>query len=498
MTEQRDARTGRIALAALVVVLLVSLVWFVHPFYEPVNDASLYILTARSILAGEGYSYQGVPFIVRPPGFSVLLAGVLGLFGTNFYALNLVVSLFGVACIAAMFVTFRRRLGTWTCLAMCLFVWTGSAWQRLCNQVLSDVPGAAMMFGCLLLERWSARERTWKRHAVLGLAITVSMYFRSINVLLVPAVLCARVAERFGGSGGDREQGGRRSWKPLLAVVLVPVLLQLPWSLRNAAADVPIPPEHVYLHSYGAAMWHTEAWDPNSPWITPADFFARIPARLEELVPALGASLGDPAPGSRDFVLGVVALVLWGVSLLRRRGAVDFLGAGVLFALSVYFAFKTRLALPAYLLILPGAVDSLRWLLGKPAGERLAGVAVLAALIVATVVEYKPFGQWPALRAQHDEYLEVARVVNRRFPGDAPLCAPHGWHYAVYLDRTVYSMRIVAARKGDPAALAWVLAKHPVGALVSDLPMEGLYLVLFRRVFAAERALSGHHVFKCP
>ena len=67
--------SGLLPLAALVAVLLVSLVWFVHPYYEPVNDGSLYILTARSILEGEGYTYHGVPFIIRPPGFAVLLGG---------------------------------------------------------------------------------------------------------------------------------------------------------------------------------------------------------------------------------------------------------------------------------------------------------------------------------------------------------------------------------------------------------------------------------------
>ena len=481
---------------ALAALLLASLFWFVHPYYEPVNDASLYILTARSILAGEGYSYQGVPFIIRPPAFSLLLSQVLALWGTNFLVLNLLVSLFGVACITAMFATFRSRLGSWTCFAMCLFLWTSSAWQRLCNQVLSDVPGAAMMFGCILLDRWAARSASWSRHLLLGLAIAIAMYFRSINVLLIPAVLCARGAEHFfRGPEGTGERPAWR-WQPLLAVVLIPVLCQVPWSLRNAAADIPIPPQHVYLHSYSAAMWHVDAEDPNSPSITVAEFLGRVPDRLSELLPALGGRMEDVQPGTLNLLLGIAGLALWAVALVRRRGTPEFLGGGVVFVLSIYFAFKTRLALPAYLLLLPAALDSLQWLIGRLSGEKWARIAVTGALVVGTIAWYKPFGQWPILREQHEQYVEVARVVNRRFPGGEPVAAPHGWHYGVYLERPVYSMRIVATRQDQAAALALIAEHGVVGVIVSSMPNEGLYLAWYRSLFTAERVLPGHHVFK--
>ena len=72
MTESRAPRWDRsatLALLALTTTTLVSLAWLVLPYFEISNDASLYILTAKSLLAGEGYSYLGQPFIIRPPGF---------------------------------------------------------------------------------------------------------------------------------------------------------------------------------------------------------------------------------------------------------------------------------------------------------------------------------------------------------------------------------------------------------------------------------------------
>ena len=142
-------RSASLALAALVVGALVSLTWLVHPYFDITTDGSIYILTTESLLAGEGYSYLGDPFIVRPPGFSALLLPVLAAFGRDFYALNLYVSLFGVLAIALVFVYARPRTGTAVAFALGAAVWLNPQFQRLCTQVMSDVPGAALMLLCL-------------------------------------------------------------------------------------------------------------------------------------------------------------------------------------------------------------------------------------------------------------------------------------------------------------------------------------------------------------
>src|SRR5678816_4448181 len=88
-------RAAWLAAGLLALVLALSLPFTVHPWYDPTNDGSMYIATARALLAGQGYSYLGVPFLIRPPGFSCLLAPVLAVRGTDFYALNLLVSACG-------------------------------------------------------------------------------------------------------------------------------------------------------------------------------------------------------------------------------------------------------------------------------------------------------------------------------------------------------------------------------------------------------------------
>src|SRR5678815_2112858 len=88
-------RWDRRATAALLLLLLLcaaSTAWLVHPWYEATRltaDGSIYLLTAKSLLAGEGYAVLGEPFTVRPPGFSLLLAPLLAARGLDFHALNL-------------------------------------------------------------------------------------------------------------------------------------------------------------------------------------------------------------------------------------------------------------------------------------------------------------------------------------------------------------------------------------------------------------------------
>ncbi len=489
-------KTQKWTLTALVALMLALLPFSVHAWFETINDASIYVLTARSILAGEGYSYHGVPFIIRPPGFSLLIAPILHFRSGDFLALNLFVSLFGVGTLALLFAFYRRRLGTWPCLAVCLAVVVSGAWQRLCNQVLSDVPGTTVMFAALLLDRRVARTRSLAGHTALGLLIGAGMYLRTINVLLVPAIVCARLAARFFG-GSERER--RLAWKPLLLVVLIPMLLQVPWSLRNARADVPIPPEHVFLHSYQAAMWHTNPEDPGSPRMTLLGILGRIPSQMEEILPSIGTRLMSSRPEPLGVTLGVVALVFWLVALIRRRGTAEFLAGGMVLSLAIYFAFKARLALPAFLLLLPTTVDTLMWLLRKAKLARPAPWIAVGLVAALGAADFHPFGQWPAIEQAHRNHRRVAKYCREVFPEDAPLAAPIGWHYGVHMpERSVYSMRVITARRSFQEAMRDVRERGVAGVVCSVNPGEGLYLEAYGNLYGKGMRIGSHVIFTSP
>ena len=355
-------RAQRIAFAALIAALLGSLPFTVHPWYDEATDAALYVLTGRSVASGQGYSYLGVPFIIRPPGFSLLIAPFAA-HPTNFLLLNTLVSLSGVACVALLFAFYRPRLGTPVTLGLCVSVWLNPLFQQFCTQILSDVPGAALVFAALLLDRWARRRPSVARHALLGLCIAAGLYVRSVCTLLVPAVLLARLAQRLVV---NRSEAARAAWRTCWPVLAIPVLAWLPWSLRNARADVPAPPEHVFLHSYSAAIWRENPAYPDSPRLGPGEILARVPKRLGEMLPLLGAGYREDVAPPRGLAIALAAATIACATavLVRRRNPAEFLFGGVLLALAIYFAFKPRLALTLFLLGPPAVCEVLLWLAG--------------------------------------------------------------------------------------------------------------------------------------
>jgi hypothetical protein len=105
------ARARVLAWSSVLLVVGATLFWSVHAWYDPTNDGSMYIATARALVAGEGYSYLGIPFRIRPPGFSCLLAPLLAWRGTDFFAFNLMVSLWGALGVLLFHFLLRPRLG---------------------------------------------------------------------------------------------------------------------------------------------------------------------------------------------------------------------------------------------------------------------------------------------------------------------------------------------------------------------------------------------------
>ena len=450
-------------LAALLVLSLGSLFYLTHAAYDPANDAALYVLTARAIAAGEGYSYLGAPFVIRPPGWSLLLAPLAG-HPTNFGLLNAIVGVWAVACIGLMFAFCRPRLGVVVSAAVAIAVWLNPLFRQLSTQIMSDVPGAALMFLALLVDRWATRRPSHGRSAVVGLAIAAGLYLRSINLLLVPAVLLSRLTRWAVARDEETARSLRTAW-PVLAI---PLLCWAPWSLRNSTVEVPAPPEQLYLHSYEAAMWHASPALPDSPKLSWGEVLARAPDRLDLMLPLLGGRMNTAAPPTGTKIgIAVFAVLCATVILFRRRGPAEFLVGGMLASLSVYFAFKPRLVIPIFLLLLPAVCEVLLLVLGKVAPRRVAAWCVAALVVVPALLDFEPQDWRKAIESTHGQRAELLRRIDREFPPGAPIAAPLGWHLGVHTDRPVYSLDIVGERQGPAFALK-LIEKHGIVAVATN------------------------------
>jgi hypothetical protein len=456
--------SDRGAFALLVAGACASLAVSVHPWFEATdrtNDAAFYLLCAKSLAAGDGYAYLGRPFSIRPPGWSLLLAPVIAARGMDFQALNLVTSAFGVACVALLFVLARPRLSAAPAFAVSAGVWWNPAFQTWCNQPMSDVPGAALLLGCLVLERWAWRRPSARRDALLGLAIGASALVRSASVLLVPALVVSRLLRRGEGSPRGLDFVRRR----LLWVCLVPALVLVPWVVRDRLVRPDPPVDQNLLYSYSTGFWHTDPGDPGSPRRSVGEILERIPARAGLLLPALGRRLAAGEARPVGTAAGALALACVLVVLVRRRETPEVLAVLLLGVLLVYFGFSERLVLPLYLLALPCAALCGQALLRRAMGERLAAAATAAALLALAAADFRFRPGWDAIERRHAAWAGVAADVAAATPEGARLAAPTGWHLSVFLGRPVYSLFFAAKRSGW-SGIQQVLEKYQIDYVV--------------------------------
>ncbi len=468
------ARAEQVAFALFVVVLAVSLGFVVHPWFEPVRDASIYISTARSLLAGDGYSYLGVPFITRPPGFPLLIAPVIALFGTSFSALNLYVSLLGAVAAVLFFLWMRPRLGWPPALATALLLWFNPGFRRLSNEIMSDVPGLAAVLACLLVERWASRAPSWRREVVLGLAIGLAMQVRSLSVLLLPAIVLSRLAlGRFYGQKSWRVERARLATG--VALVLATLAVTLPWAVRNRAVRPAPPMDQVAVYSYASAMWHQDFGDPDSPRLPWSRVLERVPKRAHEIADALGSRLRDGIPFARAKVveappgaIAVAAFLLLGLTygLVRSRGPAELFAVGNLAVVLVYFDFRARLLLPLFAVAVASTVLMLRDLVGRFAPARFAAGTIVVAALACAAADFAPRHDWDRIEWQHRSLVARTDAIRLAAPPQARLATALGFYDTLFLERPVYSLSLAVRRAGSPEAIEGVIDRYGVDTLI--------------------------------
>ena len=310
-------------------------------WWRPDWDGAVYLLTGKSLAAGEGYRYLGEPFFMRPPGLPLLLSLFLEDGEYDFRAMNLVLLAFAGLTVTMIFLALRPLHGVWIALGVALLTGTSKLFTHFFNFALAEYPYFTVFFLGVILHQVSVRTRTrWWLPALLGaLCFTLAVHLRTAAVLAWAGIALASLL---------RCQGRQRLSGPLLA--LVTVVLMLPWLgySRWAAAQATVPVEQELQFDYTTAMLHADPGDPGSPWISGADWLRRIHQNGELLLDELVlTSFHIEGSGwlSQALLCGLVAV---GLLICLRRGSLLYECLTITFALFVlcYFAYGSRLLTP--------------------------------------------------------------------------------------------------------------------------------------------------------
>ena len=204
------------------------------------SDSALYLNLARNMTRGDGYALAGRPHRLVPPGFPMLLSGLMRCGLDGFAALNVAMCLIGLTTVTASYLLLSRLVHRdWAVLLTLAIALTREMTQRS-GEILSDVPFMLLVTAALCLyvgglRRDEQARRGWEIASVLlvvacavrlaGLAVAASAPLglllsarrggrlrAAINMVIVYGLLIAGACvacHRLGGAGSsDATYGG--------------------------------------------------------------------------------------------------------------------------------------------------------------------------------------------------------------------------------------------------------------------------------------------------
>lgn len=284
-------------------------------------DTANYLGLAESLLAGDGYRFDGRAHTKFPPGIPLVMLPVLAIAGRDFVALHLAVVALSMAALAAAFAWWRSRGEETPWLLLALTAGSATWYEYSTGASLSEVPYAlATLLALVTAERASrAGGGSFARSVAFALLVAVAVVLRTSGVALLAAV-AATALFRARRDGRDR--------RGLALALVVGALCLAAWSAWSAASRDPFFPDDpdgaaTYAATYVDQLLLRDPHHPDLGRASAADLALRVLANFETQAGHVGEILTNAVwlPSRGVFPAAVAAVVLLAVGLrteLRR------------------------------------------------------------------------------------------------------------------------------------------------------------------------------------
>lgn len=497
-------RSGLALLAVLVAIGLLYAGWArSRSFYDA--DTAQYLGLAESILAGEGYRFDGRPQTKFPPGVALAYLAPLALFGRDFPWIYRTAVAYSVVALAAAWAWWSARREPSRRLLLALTAGSITWYEFSAGASLSEAP-----FALATLLALAIAERGFSRGALpmLGFtaAVVAAVLTRTAGVALVAGIGVTLLLRR-GAPFAER--------LGLLAGASAGVLALGAWSVWSAGARQPF-----FTGDLGSAATYAATYvdqivahSPHQPDLGRAsagDLALRVYANLRVQLQHAGEILSNlPWLPSRALspvsAAAAVALLLGGIAEARRANPLAAWYAAATLALLLVWPFDEgrRFLMPLLPVLFTFAVAGgrrLHAILSSHPRRFLSGLLLLCVASLGWAALDAPFHAGPR-GAAHDLGLLVFGLVaalsgaglaawGTGWPGRALSWIPSsrvlaGLFLAGYLLAGARSVPEIVARHHEssgamrqtPArhASEWLLREAPPGSMVMATDWDAIH-----------------------
>jgi hypothetical protein len=456
-----QVRPAHVALA-LAVLHLALVLLSLNPSPHGGGDNASYLALARSLR--EHGTYQELwdpaarPHTQYPPGWPLILAGVMTLGIQPWLGFKVLVALFSAAAVGLSYLWARRLATPGTALGMGVLLAAGTGVVDVGRWELSDPPfWAFTMLALWGFARLSQRESTEPRVAEADPAPAEGKPWKAWlgPLAIASAGTLLAYATRSAGlplvvaAAGWLAWRRRWAWLGVFAAFIAPFAVF--WSARGRAVGGP---------SYAGYLWYVDPYRPMLGSVGIGGMLQRMVGNTAEYatehLPYLLTGVRDGTPAA---VLGVAVVLLalagWGMRLRRRAGVAELwlpLYMGLVLIWPAEWAGE-RFLLPALPMLLLCAAEPMRLLAARTGRATIVGAAAVGVLVLAGLpplgkqvnhavrcrAAYGPDNPFPCLAEPWSDFLDLARGLRGQLPANSAVLSRKAtlfWAYSQYPSRT--------------------------------------------------------------
>lgn len=168
-------------------LLTLAYVGLYHPYWARGFDAEVYLATARNLVRGEGYTYNGNPVGLIPPLWPMVLAA--GMWLTSVIGiLKLIMPICVLVWLGSAFLVMRRFAGPWMCAAAILIVGTLQGVLQMTLWFYTEPLFLALSWLALLMA-FGASERHAQARPWLGRTLLACLFLSAAVATRWPGIL---------------------------------------------------------------------------------------------------------------------------------------------------------------------------------------------------------------------------------------------------------------------------------------------------------------------